>query len=123
MTEWRSGDWAMVEIARMNGRNVVPVGNGGYSIDVNSIRPLPPAMTDAEAALIEHIIFKGLFMTPEIDSLRHAVLVERAPRKYAGLRNALAKIEIGPRTRGLDEAKAELSKLEAEERGRPNRVC
>jgi hypothetical protein len=70
----------MVEIARVNGGNVVLVGNGGYSIDVGSIRHLPPAMTEAEKALIKHVIgvdWRG--SGGQIENLYNAVLADRAP--------------------------------------------
>lgn len=82
--EWKAGDRAMVRIERMNGRDATLVGNGGYSIDVGSLRPLPPAMTDAEKALVEAVLTsykQGLPLNESTATMFacEAVLAERAP--------------------------------------------
>ncbi|CAB4219409.1 hypothetical protein UFOVP1619_10 [uncultured Caudovirales phage] len=88
MTEWKAGDRAMVEITRINGRNPMPVGYG-FSIDAGSLRPLPPAMTEAEKALVEVCIaeipewstgFGGtVSRIQSMYDLTQAVIAERAP--------------------------------------------
>jgi len=77
--EWKDGDRAMVRIERMNGRNATLVGNGSYSIDVGSLHPLPPEMTEAVTALVDAALAHRWVKGALFDRLVAAVLSERAP--------------------------------------------
>jgi hypothetical protein len=119
--EWKAGDLAMVRVDRMNGRDASLVGSSGYSIDVGSLHPLPPAMTAAEAALVEACIaempewstgFGGsVSRIHPIYGLTQAVLVERAPPDPVEV--AIAVWRSGERSPAYTEENAVRAALKA----------
>ena len=104
--EWKAGDRAMVEIGRIGSVDKnrpirIDGKNGEYSwVIPHVLRPLPPAMTDAEKALIEACIaempewstgFGGtVSRIHSIYDLTQAVLAERAPDPVVMFQQAYA---------------------------------
>ena len=58
MKDWKAGDLAAFEIRSVSGSHVYgqDTVNYTFAIPKSQLRPLPTAMTEAEKALIEHVI-------------------------------------------------------------------
>ena len=100
--EWKAGDLAVIELRSVAGSHVFvyDTANSSYTIPTSQLRPLPPAMTEAEKALIEACIaempewstgFGGtVSRIHSIYDLTQAVLAERAPDPVVMFQQAYA---------------------------------
>lgn len=85
MTEWKAGDFAMIEIQFVDGSHVFVQGYAcaSFPIPKSQLHPLPPAMTEAEKALVEAAISwrtdQLVDGTKSLMAAADAVLAERAP--------------------------------------------
>jgi len=122
--EWKAGDLAMVEIegTTTGDAYVCLKGGGGGFVSRAALLPLPTAMTAAEKALIDACIEEGI--SSGVRPFIEAVKAERAPPDpvevaIAAFLNSPGNTVEGIRAalKAYDAAKAELTELEAEERG------